>query len=184
MNRGAAFERVLGWVRAAYPDGVPAEDHAGLLAVLDNHLSGDQLASVLALLGASKAPTPGTEDVSRVSARLVAGGWPLAGPDIDEADQTLVGRAVTGVVSWLRAGYPEGVPLQDYIPLVAILERRLTKREVKAVAKELKAQGTLSPDASDIEDAIAHLINEAPSQEDITRVTEHLLKKGWPLELS
>ena len=73
--------------------------------------------------------------------------------------------------------------MTDYIPLVAILERRLTKREVKAVTKELKANGLISPDAGDIGDAITNLIHEEPSAEDIARVTAHLRKKGWPVEL-
>ena len=29
MNRAAALSRALGWVREAYPDGVPPEDRAG-----------------------------------------------------------------------------------------------------------------------------------------------------------
>jgi hypothetical protein len=184
MNRAAVLDRVMRWVRAAYPDGVPREDHAGLLHVLDDHLSGDQLAAVATLLG-TKETIADSEDVVRVASRLVAGGWPLASPaDADSGeDSTVLQRALGGVVTWLRAGYPEGVPDLDYIPLVAILERRLTKREVKAVTRELKDNGLLSPGLADIEDAISHQIKEAPSQEDIARVTEHLRKKGWPLEL-
>ena len=44
------------------------------------------------------------------------------------------------IVSWLRAGYPQGVPDNDYIPLIAILSRRLTSEEVAAVATELARQ--------------------------------------------
>ncbi|MFN8191069.1 MAG: DUF3349 domain-containing protein [Nocardioidaceae bacterium] len=184
MNRAAALSRALGWVREAYPDGVPPEDRAGLLALLDTYLSGDQVAAVASLLGTKPGPTT-PEDIARVSARLVAGGWPLANPADDDTteDGTVLSRAIGGVVTWLRAGYPEGVPVTDYIPLVAILERRLTKREVKAVTKELKANGLLSPDAGDIGDAITNLIHEEPSAEDIARVTAHLRKKGWPVEL-
>ncbi len=184
MSRAAALSRALGWVREAYPDGVPPEDHGGLLALLDTYLSGDQVASVATLLG-TRTATASSEDLARVSARLVAGGWPLANPADDDAgdDPTVFARALGGIVTWLRAGYPEGVPDHDFIPLVAILERRLTKREVKAVTKELKANGLLTPDSDDIGDAISNLIHEAPSQEDITRVTVHLRKKGWPVEL-
>lgn len=181
MNRAAALDRVMGWVRSAYPDGVPPEDQAGLLGVLDNYLSGDQLAAVATLMGSAKA-TEDPAELARVTGKLVAGGWPLASPE-DGDDPTLVQRALTGVVTWLRAGYPEGVPPPDYVPLVAILQRRLTKRELKAVAKELKANGLLSPELSDIEDAISHQTNEPASQIDIARVTEHLRKKGWPVEL-
>lgn len=181
-----SLDRSLGWIRAAYADGVPAEDRQALLAILDDHLSGDQVAAIAALLGTSVgSPVAAAEDVARVSGRLVQAGWPLGDPGQDDAGEaTILGRALVGVVSWLRAGYPEGVPDRDYIPLIAILERRLTKREVKAVTKELKAAGLLSPNTADIEDAIANLIRETPSQEDITRVTQHLRKKGWPVELS
>ena len=30
------------------------------------------------------------------------------------------------VVSWLRAGYPDGVPEHDYVPLIALLGSQLT----------------------------------------------------------
>lgn len=185
MNRAVVLDRALGWVRVAYPDGVPAEDHPALLALLTEHLSGDQVAAVATLLSA-RVDVPATpEATARVAARLVAGGWPLASPGDDSGDDpTVLQRALAGVVSWLRTGYPEGVPDRDYIPLVAILERRLTKREVKAVTKELKANGLLSPDLSDIEDAIAHQIKETPSQDEIARVLAHLQAKGWPVELA
>ncbi len=182
-----ALDRILGWIRAAYPDGVPPEDRAGLLAVVNHHLSGDQVAGLAILLGVPAGPAAATEDdVARVSARLLHGGWPLASADVDDSaeDATVVARALAGVVTWLRSGYPEGVPDRDYIPIVAILERRLTKREVKAVTKELKANGLLSPNIGDIEDAISNLIHENPSQEEIARVTAHLQRKGWPVELS
>ena len=47
------------------------------------------------------------------------------------------------IVSWLRAGYPEGVPESDYIPLLAVLSRRLSNDEVRAVTQELIASGEL-----------------------------------------
>ena len=31
------------------------------------------------------------------------------------------------IVNWLRAGYPEGVPGTDYIPLFAVLRHQLTE---------------------------------------------------------
>ena len=34
------------------------------------------------------------------------------------------------IVDWLRAGYPDGVPGQDYIPLVALLGSQLTDDEL------------------------------------------------------
>jgi hypothetical protein len=45
---------------------------------------------------------------------------------------------LTSVVDWLRAGYPDGVPERDYLPLLALLARRLTAEEVAAVAAQLQ----------------------------------------------
>lgn len=35
------------------------------------------------------------------------------------------------IVGWLRAGYPDGVPEHDYVPLVALLGSQLTDDEVR-----------------------------------------------------
>ena len=40
-------------------------------------------------------------------------------------------RFLSAIVSWLRAGYPNGVPPPDYLPVLALLSRRLTPDEVK-----------------------------------------------------
>ena len=48
---------------------------------------------------------------------------------------------LASIVNWLRAGYPEGVPEPDYIPLFALLHSRLTEADVSAIADELAANG-------------------------------------------
>ena len=45
------------------------------------------------------------------------------------------------IVAWITSGYPEGVPGPDRVPLFALLKRRLSDDEVKAVARELKDLG-------------------------------------------
>ncbi len=45
------------------------------------------------------------------------------------------------IVAWITSGYPEGVPGPDRVPLFALLKRRLTDDEVKAVVTELKDLG-------------------------------------------
>jgi hypothetical protein len=37
---------------------------------------------------------------------------------------------LSAIVDFLRVGYPEGVPQQDYIPLLALLRRQLSDEEV------------------------------------------------------
>ncbi|MEB3069848.1 DUF3349 domain-containing protein [[Mycobacterium] vasticus] len=89
-------------------------------------------------------------------------------------------RFLTSIVAWLRDGYPDGVPQTDYIPLLALLSRRLTNDEVKAVARELIGRGEF--DHIDIGVLIARLTNELPAPEDVERVRLRLAAKGWLLD--
>jgi hypothetical protein len=87
---------------------------------------------------------------------------------------------LSSVISWLRAGYPEGVPPQDTFPLLALLTRRLGNDEVKIVARELMQRDQF--DDVDIGVLINKLTDELPSEEDIERVRARLAEKGWPLD--
>jgi Protein of unknown function (DUF3349) len=90
-----------------------------------------------------------------------------------------VNRFLNSVVAWLRAGYPEGIPPTDYFPVLALLSRRLSTDEIKAVARELKHRHDF--DDVDIGVLITRLTDELPSPEDIERVRTRLDAKGWPV---
>ena len=85
------------------------------------------------------------------------------------------------IVDWLRAGYPEGVPEHDYIPLFALLGSQLTNDEVTVIGDELcLAADPQSADA--IKKAIAAVSSHGtPNDADIARVRAHLAAGGWPL---
>gem|GEM_PF-624703 len=91
-----------------------------------------------------------------------------------------VNRFLNTVVSWLRAGYPTGVPANDYLPILALLSRRLTKDEVLLVARQL--MGMPEPDFADIGAEIMLITDEVPAPADVERVREKLLTHGWPLD--
>jgi hypothetical protein len=105
-QRGVAM-RVLHWLEAGYPDGIPRQDRFPLVALLRRRLTEEQTREIVADLTAPGAletrgddpitsveieeliarqlrESPTAEDVSRVSARLAAAGWPLA----DASDAT------------------------------------------------------------------------------------------------
>ncbi|WKG04507.1 DUF3349 domain-containing protein [Mycolicibacterium sp. HK-90] len=84
------------------------------------------------------------------------------------------------IAAWLNAGYPEGVPGPDRVPLLALLTRRLTNDEVKAVARDLIERGDF--DHIDIGVLITQITDELPRAEDVERVRERLAAKGWPLD--
>lgn len=89
-------------------------------------------------------------------------------------------RFLSSVVSWLRAGYPEGVPPTDTFALLALLANRLSNDEVKLVANELMRRGDF--DKIDIGVMISKLTDELPAESDIERVRARLAAKGWPLD--
>ncbi|MHA7665996.1 DUF3349 domain-containing protein [Mycolicibacterium sp. HS_4_1] len=87
---------------------------------------------------------------------------------------------LTKIVAWLQAGYPEGVPATDRVPLLALLARRLTNDEVKSVSRALMDRGEF--DQIDIGVLITRITDELPRAEDVERVRERLATKGWPLD--
>ena len=84
------------------------------------------------------------------------------------------------IVAWITAGYPEGVPGPDRVPLFALLRPRLTDDEVKTVAKELMDRGEF--DDIDIGVLITQLTDGLPALDDVDRVRNRLAAKGWPLD--
>lgn len=91
------------------------------------------------------------------------------------------------IVAWINSGYPEGVPGPDRVPLLALLRRRLTDDEVKAVVTALveraEAEGRQSEiDLVDIGVLITQITDDLPTPDDIDRVRERLAAKGWPLD--
>ncbi|MCV7220447.1 DUF3349 domain-containing protein [Mycolicibacterium elephantis] len=84
------------------------------------------------------------------------------------------------IVAWITDGYPEGVPGPDRVPLLALLKRRLTDDEVKAVARELMNRGEF--DNADIGVLITQITDDLPSVDDVERVRSRLAAKGWPLD--
>ena len=89
-------------------------------------------------------------------------------------------RFLTSIVAWLRAGYPEGIPPTDYFPVLALLSRRLSPDDVKAVARELMHRDGF--DDIDIGVTITQITDQLPSPDDIERVRARLAAKGWPLD--
>jgi hypothetical protein len=88
---------------------------------------------------------------------------------------------LTKIVDWLRAGYPEGVPEHDYVPLFALLGSQLTNDEVILIANELSFAA--DPESAEAMKAAISAITNNPEVQasDINRVRAHLAAGGWPL---
>jgi hypothetical protein len=86
---------------------------------------------------------------------------------------------LTAIIGWLRAGYPEGVPQRDYIPLLALLPSRLTDDDVAAIADRL-ARASDPPSTEAIRAAIGATVQTQPLDSDVARVSARLTAGGWP----
>jgi hypothetical protein len=96
-------------------------------------------------------------------------------------DDTAPAGRLRSVLDWLREGYPAGVPPTDYIPLLALLRRRLTEEEVREIAAEI-AQLEVAEQA-DIGVRITRITDALPSADDVARVEARLTEHhGWPLD--
>ncbi|KUI39134.1 hypothetical protein AU194_17345 [Mycobacterium sp. GA-2829] len=84
------------------------------------------------------------------------------------------------IVAWITAGYPEGVPGPDRVPLLALLRRRLTDEEVTAVALALDETGEF--DHVDIAVLITSITDDLPTPADIERVRARLAARDWPVD--
>lgn len=85
------------------------------------------------------------------------------------------------VVDWLRAGYPDGLPEHDYIPLLALLARRLSDGEVNVVTMELIRAGVVTSESA-LRGAITAVTSQPAREEDIQRISDRLVAAGWPVE--
>lgn len=88
---------------------------------------------------------------------------------------------LNNIIGWLRAGYPDGVPETDYVPLLALLTRRLSDDEVGEVTSELIEHGDLPIDKTDIQVMITKITNEMPLEVDVERVRANLRAGGMPI---
>ena len=94
---------------------------------------------------------------------------------------------LSSILNWLRAGYPEGVPGSDRVPLLALLRATpLTDEQIKEVVRNITADGsTAIADGSIDEDEIAAFISDVTDHdagpENVQRVAAKLAAAGWPL---
>ena len=96
---------------------------------------------------------------------------------------SLLGR----VLNWLRAGYPEGVPGEDRVPLLALLRATpLTEDQIKEIVRNITAadstavaDGEITKD--EIQAFIAEVTHHDAGPENTQRVAAKLAAAGWPL---
>ena len=94
---------------------------------------------------------------------------------------------LASILNWLRAGYPEGVPEHDRVPLLELLRATpLTEDQIKEVVRQITAtdsgavaDGEISKD--EIESFISEVTHHDAGTENVNRVAAKLAAAGWPL---
>ncbi len=116
--------------------------------------------------------------------------WDPALANAPRSHDTVVVTTTTllsSILNWLRAGYPEGVPGPDRVPLLALLRATpLSDDQVKEVVRNLTADGSTAMVDGEIgEDEIAAFISDVTDHdagpENVKRVAAKLAAAGWPL---
>ncbi len=225
MN-GGVLARVLDWLRAGYPEGVPPKDYSPLLALLQRTLTAEELTAVVGALAQQEtdpvrvsqiraaiteitAATPGEDEVRRVAAHLAERGVPLStkaqrivgdrailaeaaaeagGPgasrgEVSDGSGAADLSPIAQALRWLGAGYPDGIPAQDRVPILALLRRRLTDDEVQEVCAAVAAQSGADPEISlvDAQVLMMKVLGELPGDDDVERVRARLEQSGFTL---
>jgi hypothetical protein len=115
-------------------------------------------------------------------------GRPLANtPCSHDTDVVTTTSLLSSILDWLRAGYPEGVPGPDRVPLLALLRATpLTDEQIKEVVRNITADGSSAiADRSIRDDEIAAFISDVTEHdagpENVQRVAAKLAAAGWPL---
>jgi hypothetical protein len=89
------------------------------------------------------------------------------------------------ILHWIRAGQPEGLPREDYIPIYGLLHRKLTVVEIDEITHSLLEDG-YADDGVITEDEIREVVEdkayENATEEDIARIEAKLAAMGWPLD--
>jgi hypothetical protein len=81
---------------------------------------------------------------------------------------------VSRIVAFLRAGYPTAMPATGYVPLAALLRRRVSDDEITAITSELSMRRGCPISNADVAVAFTRITNEMPSLDDIERVQRRL----------
>jgi Protein of unknown function (DUF3349) len=108
-------------------------------------------------------------------------------PRSHDTDVVTSTSLLSSILNWLRAGYPEGVPGPDRVPLLALLRATpLTDDQIKEVVRNITADGSTaiadgSIDQDEIEAFVSDVTHHDAGPENVKRVAAKLAAAGWPL---
>jgi Protein of unknown function (DUF3349) len=91
-----------------------------------------------------------------------------------------LGDRMSSIVAFLRTGYPKGLLATGYVPILALLRRRVSDDEILTITTKLIVPGRRSIDTADAGVEITRITDEMPSPDDVERVRRRLTAIGRP----
>ncbi len=92
---------------------------------------------------------------------------------------------IAKVLSWLKAGYPQGIPPHDFPSVLMVLRRNLTDVEIESIADNLALESISNGSQPVTADQVRAMIRDQAFQSattaDLLRVSAVLARGGWPL---
>jgi hypothetical protein len=106
----------------------------------------------------------------------------VPGPGSHDTDVVTATSLLGSIINWLRAGYPEGVPGPDRVPLLALLRATpLTDEQINEVVRNITADGSAAIGDGEIAAFISEVTDHDAGPENVKRVAAKLAAAGWPL---
>jgi Protein of unknown function (DUF3349) len=90
-----------------------------------------------------------------------------------------LGNRISSIIAFLRAGYPADMPRFGYVPLLALLPRRVSDDEIRVITRKLMPRRR-PIDNADVGVEITRITHEMPLLDDIERVQRRLSAIGSP----
>lgn len=82
------------------------------------------------------------------------------------------------IVNWLKGGYPQGIPEADYVPLLAVLRRRLSADEIDELGQRIVRDGLMPAERVDLGAEFLRVTDELPSEAELRRISDMLNAAG------
>lgn len=92
---------------------------------------------------------------------------------------TLIPDHLAPVLAVLRRAYPAGVPTEDYLPLLALLQIYMSYENLAIVVSELVDDERVVVE----NDAAKASSSRRPSIDEVERIRRHLVDSGWTPDL-
>jgi hypothetical protein len=92
---------------------------------------------------------------------------------------------ISKILSWLNAGYPDGIPQRDFPSVLLVLHQNLSDADIESIADDLALQSISNGSEPVTADQIRAMVHDhafqSATEDDVRRVSAAMARGGWPL---